>query len=283
MSNKSARMTDNEVDKEKTTIVISDDEFNNKYIIGSNIGQKHNVYKGYDKMLDRYVVFKIFEIYQSIADSGVLTELNIMKIIYEFETKCNKYITCYYDSYETLVNGKSSIIIISEYIDGITIGKYISDLADMPIRPEKLWIIIYQLINGLCYMHSLDISHSDIHAENIMIDKCMGTIKYIDFGLSCLKVCQWNRELSDAKLDDIMQIGILLYQMANGVHPQSKPSQYYGSKFYNTKLNIGDDVINQIIDDLTFNYQDVGLNKYNNYITKIIIANFGNLDPNIIL
>ena len=51
---------------------------------------------------------------------------------------------------------------------------------------------MYCIFSGLKFIHSLDIIHTDIKPENIMIDKINLNVKLIDFGSFQLKSCRKN-------------------------------------------------------------------------------------------
>ena len=64
-------------------------------------------------------------------------------------------------------------------------SKYVNDSTYFQSL-SRLKYIGYQLLLGLQYIHSLNIIHSDIKPENILLDNIeQATIKIIDFGSSC--------------------------------------------------------------------------------------------------
>jgi serine/threonine protein kinase len=68
---------------------------------------------------------------------------------------------------------------------------YTDTLKDVQKKTHVKYIkndIIINLIKGLYLLHKNNIVHLDIKPENIIADK-NGDIKYIDFGLSCLRYC----------------------------------------------------------------------------------------------
>lgn len=97
----------------------------------------------------------------------------------------SKYIVTYYDNFDDMFNGAMCKFIVTEYVRGSELGTLVGD--NLP--PSVLWPIILQLLLGLKAIHDADYAHGDITFGNIMItdDLC---IKYIDFGLSCIKKCQ---------------------------------------------------------------------------------------------
>jgi serine/threonine protein kinase len=49
--------------------------------------------------------------------------------------------------------------------------------------------IVKNAIKALKKLHSFGIAHTDIKPDNLIIDINTGSVKFIDFGLSCLKYC----------------------------------------------------------------------------------------------
>lgn len=111
-----------------------------------------------------------------------------------------------------------------EYIDSMLRQEIIKK-----IRNNELFFkeIIAQLLLGLIHLHSKGISHRDIHAYNILINK-KGRVSIIDFGMGvhieekCYK--KWDYKLNyntppEALVDncssklDLWQLGVMIYQL----------------------------------------------------------------------
>lgn len=69
--------------------------------------------------------------------------------------------------------------IVMEYVDGLTLDKY---LAGKPVLSERMRIAA-DLADALEYIHSLGVSHRDLKPDNIMITRRGGRVVIIDFGL----------------------------------------------------------------------------------------------------
>jgi len=74
--------------------------------------------------------------------------------------------------------------IIMEYFEGQTLTKYLAKKGK--IEGEQLLEILRQILEGITYLHSMDVIHRDIKPDNIMIkiNKAGVQIKLIDMGLS---------------------------------------------------------------------------------------------------
>ncbi len=73
-------------------------------------------------------------------------------------------------------------LIYLEYINGINLSKYIETYS---LNNTLIINIIYQILQGLEFLHDNKITHRDIKLENIIINPYNNKIKIIDFGLAC--------------------------------------------------------------------------------------------------
>jgi len=147
---------------------------------------------------------------------------------------------------------------IYEYIDGITLDKYIKDNN---ITNKNIKDIFLQIVNGLHYLHSLDIIHCDIKLNNIMITENL-EIKIIDFDLSIISKCDYlghnifgtiqyiAPESADlyiySKKSDIWSLGIVMYIILTGEYPYiytssnaiEKDNMYRRNKFKHINFSL---------------------------------------------
>lgn len=146
---------------------------------------------------------------------------------------CSKYISCYIDTVSDNETGK--IYLISEYVQGNTLRSIID--TGNKISPNNLWPLMYQLLEGLKFIHDRGFAHRDIKPENIMVTPDF-TLKYIDFGLTCMKKCQacsdtctknkgsykylppkWSKDspsIATAQSHDIWALLLVMMEMING-------------------------------------------------------------------
>jgi len=75
----------------------------------------------------------------------------------------------------------TNLNIFLEYVSGGSISKMLKDYG---VFNEPIIIkFVYQILDGLKYLHSNNIIHRDIKGANILVDN-LGTIKISDFGIS---------------------------------------------------------------------------------------------------
>lgn len=70
---------------------------------------------------------------------------------------------------------------MTEFIEGISLWAYAKNYPKRMVDEKTSKFIFTQLIDGISYLHAMNIIHRDIKMENIIIDKSKN-IKIIDFG-----------------------------------------------------------------------------------------------------
>lgn len=70
--------------------------------------------------------------------------------------------------------------IVQEWIDGVTLGEWLQTKPSKAARER----VLNQLLDALDYIHSRQLVHHDLKADNILITRHGANVKLIDFGLS---------------------------------------------------------------------------------------------------
>lgn len=161
-------------------------KFSEVYDISSAIllgeGSFGKVYSTFNKLTNNKVAIKIAK---SKFDTLLFKkEINNLKKIINI---CKDFICI--ESYGFL-DGK--IFIAMEYLDGISLGHYITSLDVLDITlTEKIFIeILNQLYKQISELHHIGIAHTDIKPDNIMINPLTTKVRIIDLGLGCSdKIC----------------------------------------------------------------------------------------------
>ena len=94
--------------------------------------------------------------------------------------------------------------IVQEWIDGITLGEWLSTNPTNAARER----VVTQLLEAIEYLHGLQLVHHDLKADNILITRNGSNVKLIDFGLSATD-STLSPIPNDQKID-IQRIGALL-------------------------------------------------------------------------
>ena len=171
------------------------------------------------------------------------------------------------------------IFIVMEYIEGGTLGQYIKK-HNFNFTEHQAANIIYQIAQGVKYLHSYGIVHRDLKTDNIMITQPndLGVLKIMDFGLS--KILSSQEKMVDGfgtlsyvapevllrspynKEVDIWSLGVILYYILCGHLP------FRGNK----EIIIAEKIVN---DELEFDeeYWEMRSQKVKDLIEKCLRKN----------
>ncbi|BAM79339.1 cyclin dependent kinase, A-type [Cyanidioschyzon merolae strain 10D] len=82
-----------------------------------------------------------------------------------------------------VVHGDAKLYLVFEHLDQ-DLKRYMDTLPPNTLmRPEQAKSFLYQLINGVAYLHARRILHRDLKPQNLLIDAA-GRLKLADFGLA---------------------------------------------------------------------------------------------------
>lgn len=180
-------------------------------------------------------------------DRSTAVGLNIDSIREEVETlkelsspQCSRYIACYYDSFVDNFNDVPTMFIVSEYINGGSLTKYIAQYSGN-LPPSYLWPLMNQLMLGVKYMHDQGFAHRDLKPDNVLITNNY-ELRIIDVGTACVARCRrdscnntckggWGTflyeppeffngtrfdSLESSKAHDIWSLAMIFFEMTNG-------------------------------------------------------------------
>ena len=175
----------------------------------------------------------------------IKTEIDVLK-----KLKNSNFFTKIYDTFQT----ETHILIVMEFICADLLG-FIRKREKLSEKISK--IIFIQIIQGLKYMHKINIVHRDIKLDNLLLD-LSNTIKICDFGVS--KVLKSPDEIMYDQCGtpayiapevfgnsgykgfscDIWSLGVTLYYMLKGEQP------FKGKNLEELKKNIFGQKCNKI-------------------------------------
>ena len=193
----------------------------NRYEIIEKIGSggMASVYRAKDQRLNRFVAVKILKNEYS-EDTKFVTKFR--QEAQAVASMSHPNVVGVYDVGEE----DGMYYIVMEYVDGITLKKYIEKKGKLSVR-EAVGITL-QIAAGLEAAHSNNIVHRDIKPQNILISKD-GTAKVTDFGIAkaassntitanamgsvhYISPEQARGGFSDEK-SDIYSLGVTMYEM----------------------------------------------------------------------
>lgn len=139
------------------------------------------------------------------------------------------------------------IFILSNFVQGEDIDKYVKGFADSPNRVEKICNAICSVLDALDYVHSRGVIHRDIKPSNIMIENG-SNVRLMDLGISRMnggnkfssygfigtpqysapeqiKREEGNTASPINATTDIYELGITFYELLAGENPMDSESE----------------------------------------------------------
>lgn len=98
---------------------------------------------------------------------------------------CEPYAVCIKDWSINIIEGAQ---IVMDFVDGVSVNKLITGLQLSLLDRQNDNRIVENLIQGIKHIHSTGVVHQDIKDENLMWDARLKIFRFIDFGLSCVKI-----------------------------------------------------------------------------------------------
>ncbi|XP_074365669.1 uncharacterized protein LOC141706747 isoform X2 [Apium graveolens] len=135
-------------------------------------GSFGDVYKGFDKELNKEVAIKVIDLEESEDEIE-----DIQKEIAVLSQCQSPYITEYYGSYLQ----QTKLWIIMEYMAGGSVADLIQ--PNYPLDEMSIACILRDLLHAVEYLHNEGKIHRDIKAANILLTE-NGDVKVADFGVS---------------------------------------------------------------------------------------------------
>ena len=135
------------------------------------------------------------------------------------------------------------IFLISNYVQGEDIDKYVRRLENSPERVEKVSLAICSVLDALDYIHSKKVIHRDIKPSNIMVEN-NSNVRLMDLGIAKMtdnnpysqygfigtpeysspEQVKGDKDSINATTD-LYQLGITFYELLAGENPMACSSE----------------------------------------------------------
>lgn len=152
---------------------MSQQVIDNRYEIVQmlSVGSYAAVYKGFDNLLKKYVLIKLYN--DTYSEARIDREFKILKTIN------HNNIVKVFNSGKI----KNNRYIIYEYVNGITLDLY---LRNNYVNLSSFIKYAKELISAIECLHSMNVLHRDIKPANIILDLSDDKLILLDFGISRL-------------------------------------------------------------------------------------------------
>ena len=177
----------------------------NRDLLGK--GKHGYVYKAFYPRERKYYALKIILENENDQEQykKIFREYQIM-----FNVKDYPNLEKIYGYFTDFFNGKNCFCLLLEFIEGENLNNKLEKYYEKNryIEQDLIIKIIYDIANGLRYLHKNNIIHRDIAPDNIMIDN-NNNIKITDFGLSAYY--QYNGDINSNLVTTYSIVGRALY------------------------------------------------------------------------
>lgn len=198
-------------------------------------GAMGKVFIGYDYDTNQKIAIKqLFDKYANVRSIRDRSRLEA-SLAYSHPNIVEMLGSCMYEDED----GYWHVWVLSNYVDGVNIDKYVRELGDNVDKVRTITSLIGDVLNALDYLHSKGVIHRDIKPSNIMVDK-NGHVKLMDLGIARVtsansytstgfvgtplyaspeQIMRDKMQVQATPASDIYSLGMTLYVLLNGEHP----------------------------------------------------------------
>ncbi|KAH3701133.1 cyclin-dependent kinase 4-like [Dreissena polymorpha] len=159
-----------------------DHKYEEVTVIGN--GAYGTVYKGRDLNNDgRFVAMKMIRLQNSAEEGMPMSAIREIALLKQLEAYEHPNIVKLLDVWQTKTSsGEIQLRLVFEYMDQ-DLSTYLEKCPPPGLGLERIKDLMYQLLNGVDFLHSNRIVHRDLKPQNVLIS-ADGQLKLADFGLA---------------------------------------------------------------------------------------------------
>ena len=204
-------------------------------------GAMGKVFLGFDYDTNQKVAIKqLFDKYANVRSIRDRARLEA-SLTYSHPNLVEMQGCCMYEDEE----GYWHVWVLSKFVDGENINKYVSKLGDDANKVPIVAGLIGQVLDALDYLHSKGVVHRDIKPSNIMVDRNR-QVKLMDLGVARVtgansytsngfvgtplyaspeQIMRDKMQVQATPASDIYSLGMTMYVLLNGDHPFEAPTE----------------------------------------------------------
>ena len=114
-------------------------------------------------------------------------------------------------------HGHPVVVLISEYVEGELLNKYIRRQPGRKLRSFEALHLLYELALGVEYIHGMREYHGDLHDDNIIIRR-LG----LSFNIKIVDMYNWGAPTKHNVQDDVVDLIRIFYDTLGGAKAYSK-------------------------------------------------------------
>lgn len=139
--------------------------FRDQFVVGKQIGEGAygSVRIALYTSMNKRIAIKVYEkkkIREPQRRKSVRREIKILQQI------AHRNIVQIFDVYET----NNHINLIMEYVPGVCLSSYLKSQPEFRLSEKAAKQMFREIVDGVVYLHALDICHRDIKLDNILLD-----------------------------------------------------------------------------------------------------------------
>ncbi|MCS6790370.1 MAG: serine/threonine protein kinase [Bacteroidia bacterium] len=133
--------------------------------------------------------------------------------------------------YEYWARPEEGLFLIMEYVEGISLDRYIYRVLQGPIPPKQAIDIFLQVLDAFQYAHQNNVVHRDIKPSNILL-RNDGVVKVLDFGIARMISPDSSEEERDSLTRSGTALGTVAYMSPEQVKAKSAQDIDHRSDIY---------------------------------------------------
>ncbi|MBN2183758.1 MAG: protein kinase [Candidatus Krumholzibacteriota bacterium] len=119
----------------------------------------------------------------------------------------------YHTQERFLYDGVPVVVLVSEFVEGELLNKYLKRQPGKKLPPFEALHLLYELAQGVEYIHGLKEYHGDLHDDNIIVRR-LG----ISFNVKIVDMFNWGAPTKENIQEDVLDLIRIFYDSLGGAN-----------------------------------------------------------------